>query len=223
MVRLKILTGIAALWMLWAWPKPVSAADPAPGPRQAAVDAKAQDLSPAANPDAGDLEADNFTRNLSPREDDNNKSGEALAQARSPERQTPSISPALADTVGSKQEQDSDPSQQASGLSRGPLDLTVILPKVTVTGNRDVFSQFDEHLKSLSGALPCAGCDGRRNDDPPRLVQIGAQVAVTTLKALFFSQPRIRGEPNDEALYLAHECVCTPDDPFRCLNRSQLP
>ncbi len=206
------------------WASPAFAGDDANRVHQAAADARAEDLSFAANPKSRDPGVDDFTKDLVPHSGAKGKADRSAA--------APALTPkpdlatgANESSVDSTRSPDpaDQPAQASSIPSSGPLDLTVTLPEVLVNGKRDSFSQTDQRLKSLAVALPCAGCDGRRNDDPPKIVQIGTYVAVKALKSLFFSQPRVRGEPNDEALYLAHDGVCTPDDPYRCLYRPQMP
>lgn len=164
-----------------------------------------EDYSAAAAKAANRPEYDDFARDLYPR------GGRA---APPPSANGPAAGPPAAPARG--------PAAVATAQEH-PLDLSIRLPGVTVNGRRDAFSDSDQRLRDLQAALPCAGCDGRRHDDPPRLVQLGATLAIATVRSLLFSQPRVRGEPNDEALYLSHEGVCTPDDPLRCLARPQLP
>lgn len=213
-----IIVGSALAWA-------ASAGDDAHPPRQPAVDARSQDLSFAANPGSDDLAIDDFTKDLHPHSEAKAKPDRPAASSLAQNQKPASAMAAPEGAVSPTKSPDTDalPAQPSPTASPGTLDLTVALPEVLVNGKRDAFSQTDQRLNNLAVALPCAGCDGRRNDDPPKIVQIGTAVAVKALKSLFFSQPRVRGEPNDEALYLAHDGVCTPDDPYRCLYRPQMP
>jgi hypothetical protein len=65
--------------------------------------------------------------------------------------------------------------------------------------------------------LPCIGCDGRRNDQPPLALTIATNIALAAARS-FFIQPHVRHEANDEALYYAHQEQCTPDNQFGCLS-----
>jgi len=167
---------------------------------------------------------DDFARDLYPR----GRTAQPRAVAASPKVQG-QRAPTASISNGAASQEDAQARAAAVVVATQPpgqehtLDLSVRLPGVTVNGRRDVFSESDRQLHALEASLPCAGCDGHRHDDPPRLVQIGTAVAIAAARSLLFSQPRVRGEPNDEALYLSHDGVCTPDDPFRCLNRPQLP
>lgn len=93
------------------------------------------------------------------------------------------------------------------------------LEDVQVIGHGDYYFKLDQKLRDLKDSLPCAGCEGRLLTGPPLAVRLGLEVATFTLKA-FFQQPRVRGEPNDEAHFLAlRSANCFGDlDTSRCPN-----
>jgi len=93
------------------------------------------------------------------------------------------------------------------------------LEDVQVIGHGDYFFKLDQRLRNLRDSLPCVGCEGRLLTGPPLAVRLGLEVATFALKP-FFQQPRVRGEPNDEAHYLAMRSAnCFGDlDTSRCPN-----
>lgn len=85
----------------------------------------------------------------------------------------------------------------------GPADeSSVQLDRITITGKLDALSKSDARLKAVGKALPCFGCDGKRFDETPLALRLGLDVGAAVVRS-FLQQPRVRGEPADEALYHA--------------------
>jgi hypothetical protein len=78
----------------------------------------------------------------------------------------------------------------------------------------------DTQLIRLERSLPCIGCDGTPQG-PSTATVIGVNFLVGALR-MFFQQPHVREEPNDEALYLAHD-GCATDGDIRCTIDPRLP
>lgn len=74
------------------------------------------------------------------------------------------------------------------------------LEEIIVTGDPGYFGMLDLRLKSIQESLPCFGCDGGTLSKAPLAIRFAEGLGTTLLRA-FFQQPKVRGEPADEALY----------------------
>ena len=94
---------------------------------------------------------------------------------------------------------------------------TLVLDPIVVLGQPGFGSKFPAEL------LPCLGCDGRTFRPPlsERIArEIGKAFVGLAIRPLF-QQPRVRGEPNDEAAYYAlRSSIC---DGSHCFDRHPNP
>jgi len=105
-----------------------------------------------------------------------------------------------------------------------PAELPAVqLPGVTVYGTLDPLKRGDARLKRQTDALPCMGCDGVVRDPTPLVVNFAKAAALKVLRGTLFKQPHVREEPNDEALILAHQYLCTAENPFGCFGSDKMP
>jgi hypothetical protein len=99
-------------------------------------------------------------------------------------------------------------------LERAHSEPPIDLDPITVYLQGDPFGS---NLGGLRNAMPCLGCDGKRFGRPFAL-ELGIGLGLFAARP-FFQQPRIRGEPNDEAAYYTLRMAQCLDDSPGCLDR----